>query len=70
VFAFLGVLQIPVAGVEALRQEEQAPNSVPIFLKVGLVSEFVLVVFGMIPWIAIAPIDTATVPLLARIVNP
>ena len=30
----------------------------------------VLVVFGMVPWIAIAPIDTATVPLLARIVNP
>ena len=35
---------------------------------VGLVA--VLVLFGMVPWLAIAPIDTATVPLLARIVTP
>ena len=30
----------------------------------------VLVLFGMVPGLAIAPVDTATVPLLARIVNP
>ncbi len=30
----------------------------------------VLVVFGMMPGIAVGPIDTATVPLLARIVTP
>jgi hypothetical protein len=28
------------------------------------------VLFGMVPGLAIAPIDTATVPLLARIVTP
>ena len=31
---------------------------------------FVLVLFGMAPGLAIAPVDTATVPLLARIVGP
>ena len=31
---------------------------------------FVLVLFGMVPGIALGPIDTATVPLLARIVSP
>ena len=31
---------------------------------------FVLVLFGMVPGLAIAPVDTATVPLLARIVSP
>ncbi|HYS16265.1 MAG TPA: NADH-quinone oxidoreductase subunit M, partial [Candidatus Binatia bacterium] len=31
---------------------------------------FVLVLFGMAPGLAIAPIDTATVPLLARIASP
>jgi len=31
---------------------------------------FVLVLFGMVPGLAIAPIDTATVPLLARITSP
>jgi NADH-quinone oxidoreductase subunit M len=30
----------------------------------------VLVIFGMIPAIALAPVDTATVPLLARILGP
>jgi NADH-quinone oxidoreductase subunit M len=30
----------------------------------------VLIVFGMVPWIALAPVDTATVPLLTRIVSP
>jgi NADH-quinone oxidoreductase subunit M len=30
----------------------------------------VLVLFGMVPGLAIVPVDTATVPLLARIVNP
>jgi len=30
----------------------------------------VLIVFGMAPWIALGPVDTATVPLLARIVSP
>src|SRR5882724_7332761 len=30
----------------------------------------VLVLFGMVPGLAIGPIDTATVPLLARIVSP
>jgi len=31
---------------------------------------FVLVLFGMVPGIALGPVDTATVPLLARIVSP
>jgi NADH-quinone oxidoreductase subunit M len=31
---------------------------------------FVLVLFGMVPGLAIAPVGTATVPLLARIVSP
>ena len=31
---------------------------------------FVLVLFGMVPGLAVAPIDTATVPLLARILTP
>ena len=30
----------------------------------------VLVVFGMVPGLALAPVDTATVPLLSRIVGP
>jgi NADH:ubiquinone oxidoreductase subunit 4 (subunit M) len=30
----------------------------------------VIVVFGMIPGIALGPVDTATVPLLLRIVSP
>jgi NADH-quinone oxidoreductase subunit M len=30
----------------------------------------VLVVFGMVPGLAIAPVDTATVPLLTRIIGP
>ena len=30
----------------------------------------VLVVFGMMPGLALGPVDTATVPLLARIVSP
>jgi hypothetical protein len=30
----------------------------------------VLVIFGMMPAIALGPVDTATVPLLARIVGP
>jgi NADH:ubiquinone oxidoreductase subunit 4 (subunit M) len=30
----------------------------------------VIVVFGMIPSIALGPVDTATVPLLSRIVGP
>jgi len=29
----------------------------------------VLVLFGMVPGLAIAPVDTATLPLLARIVG-
>ena len=28
---------------------------------------FVIVLFGMVPWIAVYPIDTATVPLLTRL---
>jgi hypothetical protein len=28
---------------------------------------FVIVLFGMVPGLAIGPIDTATVPLLARL---
>jgi NADH-quinone oxidoreductase subunit M len=31
---------------------------------------FVLVLFGMMPGLALGPVDTATVPLLARIVSP
>jgi hypothetical protein len=30
----------------------------------------VLIVFGMAPGIALGPVDTATVPLLARILVP
>ncbi len=30
----------------------------------------VLVVFGMVPGLALGPVDTATVPLLARILAP
>jgi hypothetical protein len=30
----------------------------------------VIVVFGMVPGLALVPVDTATVPLLARIVAP
>jgi len=30
----------------------------------------VLVLFGMVPGLAIAPIDTATVSLLSRVVTP
>jgi hypothetical protein len=30
----------------------------------------VLVLFGVAPGIALAPVDTATVPLLSRIVGP
>jgi len=30
----------------------------------------VLVLFGMAPGLAIAPVDTATTPLLSRIVGP
>jgi NADH-quinone oxidoreductase subunit M len=35
-----------------------------------IVLVFVLVLFGMVPGLAIAPVGTATVPLLARIVSP
>ena len=31
---------------------------------------FVLVLFGLVPGIALVPVDTATVPLLSRIVSP
>ncbi len=31
---------------------------------------FTLVLFGMVPGIALGPVDTATVPLLSRIVSP
>jgi NADH:ubiquinone oxidoreductase subunit 4 (subunit M) len=31
---------------------------------------FVLVLFGVAPGIALAPVDTATVPLLSRILEP
>jgi hypothetical protein len=31
---------------------------------------FVLVLFGAAPWLALGPVDTATVPLLSRIVSP
>ena len=33
-------------------------------------SNRVLVIFGMAPGLALAPVDTATVPLLARIIRP
>jgi hypothetical protein len=29
-----------------------------------------LILFGMVPGLALVPVDTATVPLLARIVSP
>jgi NADH-quinone oxidoreductase subunit M len=45
--------------------DARGPEWVALCLLVG-----VLVVFGMVPGIALVPVDTATVPLLARIINP
>jgi NADH-quinone oxidoreductase subunit M len=45
--------------------DARGPEWVAIGILVG-----VLVVFGMLPAIALGPVDTATVPLLARIVAP
>jgi NADH:ubiquinone oxidoreductase subunit 4 (subunit M) len=46
-------------------EDARGPEWVAIGILVG-----VLVVFGMLPAIALGPVDTATVPLLARIVAP
>jgi NADH-quinone oxidoreductase subunit M len=46
-------------------EDARGPEWIAICILVG-----VLIVFGMLPAIALAPVDTATVPLLARILNP
>jgi NADH-quinone oxidoreductase subunit M len=46
-------------------EDARGPEWVALVILVG-----VLVLFGMVPGLAIAPVDTATVPLLARIVGP
>jgi NADH-quinone oxidoreductase subunit M len=46
-------------------EDARGPEWVALVILVGT-----LVLFGMIPAIAIGPVDTATVPLLARIVGP
>jgi len=46
-------------------EDARGPEWVALVLLVA-----VLVVFGMVPAIALAPVDTATVPLLARILAP
>src|SRR5262245_22334210 len=45
--------------------DAQGPEWVALVILVG-----VLVVFGMVPAIALGPVDTTTVPLLARILRP
>ncbi len=54
----------PSAHVHDLR-DARGPEWVAIVLLV-----FVLVLFGATPWLALGPVDTATVPLLSRIVSP
>ncbi len=46
-------------------EDARGPEWVAIVILVA-----VLVLFGMVPGIAIGPVDTATVPLLSRIVSP
>jgi NADH-quinone oxidoreductase subunit M len=46
-------------------EDARGPEWVALVLLVA-----VLVVFGMVPGLAIAPVDTATVPLLTRIIGP
>jgi NADH-quinone oxidoreductase subunit M len=46
-------------------EDARGPEWVALIILVG-----VLVVFGMLPAIALVPVDTATVPLLARIITP
>ena len=46
-------------------EDARGPEWVALVILVG-----VLVVFGMMPAIALVPVDTATVPLLARILKP
>jgi NADH-quinone oxidoreductase subunit M len=46
-------------------EDARGPEWVALCLLVG-----VLVLFGAVPWIALAPVDSATVPLLTRIVKP
>jgi NADH-quinone oxidoreductase subunit M len=45
--------------------DARGPEWVALVILVG-----VLVVFGMVPGVALVPVDTATVPLLARIIGP
>ena len=77
--AVLGTLLTAVYVLRVVRQIFWGPPSPhfhhledargPEWVALGILV-FVLVVFGMVPWIALAPVDTATVPLLARIVSP
>ena len=46
-------------------EDARGPEWVALVILVG-----VLVIFGMVPGLAIGPVDTATVPLLARIIRP
>jgi NADH-quinone oxidoreductase subunit M len=54
----------PSPHVESL-EDARGPEWVALVVLTGM-----LVVFGMLPALAIAPVDTATVPLLARIILP
>jgi NADH:ubiquinone oxidoreductase subunit 4 (subunit M) len=45
--------------------DARGPEWVALCLLVG-----VLVLFGMVPGLALAPVDSATVPLLSRILSP
>jgi NADH-quinone oxidoreductase subunit M len=77
--AVLGTLLTAVYVLRVVRQIFWGPPSPhfhhledargPEWVALGILV-FVLILFGMVPWIALAPVDTATVPLLARIVSP
>jgi NADH-quinone oxidoreductase subunit M len=77
--AVLGTLLTAVYVLRVARQIFWGPPS-PHFHDLGdargpewvalVVLVFVLVLFGMAPGLALGPVDTATVPLLARIVSP
>jgi len=61
----LVALQIPPSPHFHHLEDARGPEWVALVILVT-----VLVLFGMAPAIALLPVDTATVPLLARIVGP
>ena len=77
--AVLGTLLTAIYVLRVARQIFWGPPS-PHFHDLGdargpewvalVVLVFVLVLFGMVPGLALGPVDTATVPLLTRIVSP